>query len=164
MVRLGTVTGRELLQNRDGDRSVLMLQVQITDERDIQSVQLVTLSGDDSNPPDGSQVYIIDFGPAFKVAVAVDDLIEPSATPGEKKIYSTSGGSIQAFINLLTSGIIELNGNNDNAVRFNALDTQLQLFITALNAVLATKADGSGTAGSLALDISTAKVDEVELP
>lgn len=164
MVRFGIVTGREILKNRDGSHSVRMLQVRITDDRDIQSVQHVTLSGDDSGPPDDSQVIILDLGPAFKVAIAVDDLIEPSSTPGEKMIYSSEGGVIKAFIKLLTSGIIELNGNIDNAVRFAALDTQLQTLVGQINAILGTKADGSGTVGALILDLSPAKVDEVKLP
>ena len=164
MVRYGTVTGREIVKNRDGSHAVRMLQVRITDDKDIQTVQHVTLSGDDSGPVNDSEVIILDLGPAFKVAIAVDDLIEPTMPPGEKKIYSSEAGAIKAFISLLASGIIELNGNADNAVRYTALNAQLQTLVGQINAVLGTKADASGTAGSLALDLTSAKVDEVKLP
>lgn len=163
MIRIGTVRGRQAGKNRDGTDDVLLLQVEISDPDDVQTVQLMNPAGENSNPPDGSQVLIIDIGSAFKVAVATDDGIEPFGSPGDKQIYSSDGAIIKAFINLLTSGIIELNGANDFAVRFNALDTQLQGLITDINAALATKDDGSGTAGTLALDISSAKVDEVKI-
>jgi len=163
-VRIGKVTGRAIGKNRDGSDDVLLLQVEISDPDDVQTVQLMNPSGENSNPPDDSQVLIIDIGSAFKVAVAADDGIAPFGDPGDKQIYSVDGGIIKAFINLLTSGNIELNGNADNAVRFNALDTQMQTLIIAINALFATKADGSGTAGSLSLDLSSAKVDEVLLP
>lgn len=163
MIRIGKVTGRSTGKNRDGTDNVLLLQVEISDPDDVQTVQLMNPAGENSNPPDGSQVLIIDIGSAFKVAVATDDGIEPFGSPGDKQIYSVDGGLIKAFINLLTSGNIELNGNNDFAVRFNALNTQLQTLVTAINAVLATKADASGTAGALSLDLSSAKVDEVLL-
>ena len=164
MVRTGRVRGRELIENRDGSHKVLMLQVEITNARDMQTVQYVSLTGDDSNPPDDSIVYMLDLGPAFKIAFAADDLIEPSMGPGEKKIYSSDAGAVQAFINLLTTGIIELNGNADFVVRFTALEAQMQILVTAINAAFATKLNGSGSAGGLVLDLSTAKVDEVKVP
>lgn len=165
MVRTGIIRGREVRKNRDGQGDRLMLQVEISNPDDIQTVEYVSLPGQDENPIDGSKVYIIEVGPSYKIGIAVDDGIVPAMATGEKRMYSLDdAGVIQAFIKLLKSGIIEINGNADFAIRFNALDTALQGLVTAINATFATKADASGAAGALILDISTAKVDEVKLP
>jgi hypothetical protein len=130
----------------------------------MQTVQYFNPAGEDAGPPIGSQVIILDVGPAFKVAIAVQDNIAPSSDPGEKTIYSQQGDAVKAFINLLTSGIINLNGDADFAVRFNALETALQQLVTDINTALGGKLDGSGTPGTITLDVSGAKVDEVKLP
>jgi hypothetical protein len=65
-----------------------MVQVEITDTKDIQDVEIVTQAGEDSSPPDGSDVVIIDISSAFRIAVAADDGIEPTVEAGEKEIYS----------------------------------------------------------------------------
>jgi phage gp45-like len=160
---IGIVTGHEVGKNLDGDKDVVLLQVQITEDEDTQTVELFSATGDDYIPPVGSDVIIAEIRPDWKVGIASKDNITSSVNTGERKLYSQSGDIIKAFINLLTTGIIELNGNSDFAVRFNALDTAIQTFITALNAALANKLDGSGTAGTLTLDISGAKIDEVKV-
>ena len=68
------------------------------------------------------------------------------------------------IILLLNTGIIELNGNADFTVRFNALNTALQTFITDLNTKLVTAFTGvGGTWPGTSLDISGAKVEEVKI-
>lgn len=159
-VKIGTITGREIRPNRDGTTDRLMLQVQMTNADDIQTVEYVSLPGQDENPINGSRVYIIEVGPSYKIGIAVDDGVTPAMDTGEKRLYSLSdAGVIQAFINLLKSGIIEVNGNADFAIRFNALDTALQNMLTALNADIVV----AGGAGTTTLDISGAKVSEVKL-
>jgi len=123
MIRTGIVTGREFKKNRDSGNDRLLLQVQITDADDVHTVEYMSPPGEDSNPPDGSKVLIIDVGRAYKVAIAADDNISPSMAGGEKKLYSTSEGAIAAFINFLQSGSVEINGKNDFAVRYNELET-----------------------------------------
>jgi hypothetical protein len=168
MINIGTVTGRSVGKNRDGGDDVLLLQVEISDPDDIQTVQLMTPSGEDDNPIDGSQVLILDIGTAFKAAITVQDGVTPSMATGEKKIYSVdSAGIIKAFINLLASGNIELNGNNDNAVRFNDLKTAFNELKTAFNAHLHSNPEGGNVGPAVpqsAADIDPAKVNEVLLP
>jgi hypothetical protein len=83
------------------------------------------MSGDDSPPQNGDNVVVLDIGPSFRVAVAVQDSVVPSMPAGEKKIFSRDGsGAIAAFVNLLAGGDLELNGNFDTAVRFAALKTE----------------------------------------
>ena len=164
MVMIGTVKNIELLKNRNGENKARMLQVEFSNASDVQSVQYVPLSGDDNPPKVGDKVVVLAIGAAFKVAIGVDDGLEPSMLNGERKLYSRdSSGDVAAFINLLNGGIIELNGNNDFAVRFTALETALNLFVTQVNLALGTKLDGSGTAGATTLDITAAKVSEVKV-
>ena len=178
MIRTGIVTGREFKKNRDSGNDRLLLQVQITDADDVHTVEYMSPPGEDSNPPDGAKVLIIDVGRAYKIAIAADDNISPSMAEGEKKLYSISEGSIAAFINFLSSGIVEINGNDDFAVRYNELETgfnQLKAdfnnFVTSVfnahnhptapNGPVSTP---SVSGSSSAADISAAKVDEVKLP
>lgn len=164
MVAIGTVTGQEIKENRDGAADVRLLQVQLSNASDIQTVQYMPMAGDDSPPQIGDLVVVMPIGPAFMVALGIQDSIVPSMAAGERKLYSRDGaGAIAAFINLLAGGDLELNGNVNTAIRFTPLDTALQLLVTAINAALATKADASGTAGALTLDISTAESPTVKL-
>ena len=163
----GTVTGRTVTKNRDGTTQRLMLQVAISSPDDIQTVEYVPLPGTDANPINGSKVFIMAVANSYLIAFGADDGIAPSSDTGENFLYSVDDSgptaTVAALIKLLKSGIIEINGDNDFAIRFNALDTALQTFVTSLNALFATKADASGAAGALTLDISGAKVDEVKL-
>jgi hypothetical protein len=128
---------------------------------DIQTVEYVSLPGHDENPINGSRVYIIEVGSSYKIGVAVDDGIEPDMETGEARLYSLDdSGVIQAFIKLLKTGIIHINGDADFAVRWTALNTGLQNMLTLLNADIVV----AGGAGSATLDLSTAKVNEVKLP
>ena len=179
MIRTGIVTGREFKKNRDGGNVRLLLQVQITDADDLQTVEYMAAPGEDSNPPDGATVLIIDAGRAYKIAIAADDNIEPSMLEGEKKLSSISAGAIAAFINFLQSGIVEINGNNDFAVRFNELQSAFDEFKDDFNQLVTDytghKHAGVQSGGSLtaipdtpgtesSADISAAKVEEVKLP
>ena len=170
-----------------------MLQVEITDPEDIQTVELISQDGEDTNPPDGSKVVIISVGKAWKIAVAINDGIEPDANqvPGEKKIYSSDGGVIKAFIQLLKTGamiisgtllqilgstkieltapIIEINGSADFAVSFNDLQTAFNALKAEFDAhihsgVLAGPATTGVPTIPSAADITPAKVTTVKLP
>ena len=171
MIRIGTITGREVAKNRDGESNRLMLQVQISDSDDIQTVELLNAQGEDNNPIDGAQVVIVDLGSAFKVAIATNDGIAPSMTVGEKKVYSIDGaGDISAFINYLSNGIIELNGNDDFAVRFSALEAAFNQLKDDVDAHTHLYTPGAGTPTQTGTppastaDISGAKIDNIKVP
>jgi len=125
MFRIGRVTGSEITNNRDGDDIVRLLQVEITDTDDIQTVEQIRGLGDDQNPQDDSAVIIADLGKAWKIAIGLDDGVDPTMTEkGERQIYSyDSDRIIKAFIRLLADGTININGDADNAVRFSELKT-----------------------------------------
>ena len=177
MLRTGTVTGNEIKKNRDGTGKRRLLQVEISDPDDIQTVELMSAAGEDVDPPVDSRVLIIDVGAAYKIAIAADDGIEPSMDEGEKKIYSIDGGAISAFINFLNTGVLELNGNADFAVRFNELKSAFDELVTDFNNLVTvhdthmhpTAATGppslpTVTGTSSAADMSAAKIDEIKVP
>lgn len=161
---IGTVRGYNIGKNRDGTGNVLLLQVEMSDPDDIQTVEYMSGAGDDTIPPVGSLVTILSVGRAWKIAIASNDNISPGMSEGERKIYSSDGGVIQAYINFLSTGVLELNGNGNSAVTYSALNTALQTLVTAINAVLATKLDGVGAVGVLSLDISASEENSVRLP
>lgn len=168
MIATGKITGFEIKENQDNPVSKLMLQVEVTDPDDIQSIQAMSRSGEDSNPPNGSTVTILNVSDSFKLIVASDDGIVPSMGQGEKKLYSVSGGAIAAFMNFLTTGVIEINGNADNAVRFSNLETAFNQLKADYNLHVHALAGGVGVASppspTTTADMSSAKVDEVKLP
>ena len=86
---IGNVTGHEIGKNKDGEKNVLILQVQLSDADDVQTVQMFSQAGEDTNPATGSQVIVIPINKSWKIGIASSDGIEPSTEPGEKEIYST---------------------------------------------------------------------------
>lgn len=170
MVRTGKITGREITTNRDGTAPRVMLQVQMTNPDDIQTVEYVSLPGQDENPINGSRVFILEVGDGYLIGFAINDGVAPAMATGEKRLYSQSdAGDIQAFIKLLKTGIIEINGDADFAVRFQKLQDKLTLLEAQLLAHVHPGVTSGGASTGVSatvfdIDISTAKVDEVKLP
>lgn len=108
IVRTGRVTGRQTEKNKDGVDTVRLLQVVVTDRDDVQTVQLVSQTGEESNPPDGSAVVLVPAGPALKLAVAMLDRVAPDLAVGGKRIYSTAadGKTVMAEVRLDPDGTI----------------------------------------------------------
>lgn len=162
-IRIGTVRGRETKPNRNGGHDVILLQVEISEADDVQTVELMTHAGDESSPPNGAQVILVEVGPAWVVALAADDLIPPTIDVGERRVYSQDAGDRKATIYWRTTGQLELNGTGDHAVRFAALET-------AFNQLKADyDAHGGHFSGEIppapsTADISGAKIDTIEVP
>lgn len=106
-MRIGTVISSSVETNRDGETNSRLLQVSISDPEDIQTVEWAHAAGDDYNPPPGTAVMVLDLGEAWKVAIAADDLIDPSVAIGEREIYSSAAGAKMARLTLLLNGILE---------------------------------------------------------
>ena len=83
---------------------------------------------------------------------------------GETYLYSMdSSGTIKGSLLIKKDGVIEINGNTDNAVRYLALNTAIQTFITNLNAKLTTGfAAVPFTWVPELLDISASKIDDIK--
>ena len=109
---IGRVTGAEVLPNKDGLTPVLMLQVEITDPDDVQSIELLRSAGVDSNPLNDCKVFIGQVGEAYKLVIANDDGILPTAEPGEYEIYSAVGAPPAAVkfarVKVLKDGSVEI--------------------------------------------------------
>jgi phage gp45-like len=174
----GEIKSSEVKKNRDGENSVRVLTVEISDPDDLQSVEHMTQAGEDTHPPAGSKVVILSIGSSWKIAIACDDGIEPEVEEGEKKIYSSDGGAIKAFIHFKKNGDIVINDDADNAVRyskleeaFNQLKDDFSNFVTMTYNLHMhpTAAPGAAspptvTGTSSTADITPAKIDEIQVP
>lgn len=175
----GTVKGFEVGKNRDGTKDVILLQVEISDPDDIQTVEYMTHAGDDTIPPNESRVTILEIGEAWKIAIASNDGIKSTMKAGEKQLYSSADGIIKAFIKFLKDKNIEINGKNDNAVRFkelesviNEIKTDHNLLNTAFIAHVhpGVTSGGSSTLATItpgkssSIDISKGKIDNIKVP
>lgn len=108
-VKIGTVTGRKIAINRDGDVPGRILQAVTTSIRDVQNVQTCQ-NGDEYNPANGTTLIIVSAGEAYKIAVAGDDGIAPVMEPGGHRVYATdpTGANVMAEAQLHPDGKIEL--------------------------------------------------------
>lgn len=167
---IGIVTGRRIDKNRDGDKNVLILQVELIEGEDVRSIEI--FSSSDFNPANGTRVYICDVSDSYQVAVATSDGLAPESDPGEIEIYSTDNPvtAKQARIYLNKDGEIILNQGSDFAVRFSALETAFNQFKSDYDAHTHPYVDTpvgpsttSATTPSTA-DISGAKIEEILVP
>ncbi|ORC37258.1 hypothetical protein B4O97_03450 [Marispirochaeta aestuarii] len=117
-----------------------------------------------SAPTVNDQVIEIPLGNRRIVVAAHNYRVEINPAAGETVVYSTNtaGDTEAARIHLKADGTIEINGSDKRLVTFDELDTAVHGMITALNTVLGTKLDGSGTPGSITLDISAAETTTVK--
>lgn len=160
---VGIITGQTIEAYRGGD-TVRMLQVQLLGDNP-ETVEWFDITGEDTAPVNGDKVVILEVARNYKIAVATKDLITAAVNAGERKFYSrNAAGAILATIYLKDDGTIEINGNTTTAVKYEPLDAGLQSFVIALNAFFATKVDGPGTPGALAIDISGAQESTIKLP
>ena len=179
----GTVIGQTIEKNRDGENNVRMLQVEITEPNDKQSIEQIAFSGEDNAPVEGDTVAIIEVSESYKIAIGVQDSIDPEVETGERKIYSQDSGGIQAFVYLKNDGQLILNGTGDFAVRYNELKTafdglkdDLNSLISSYNAHIhvttATVLVGAigiispttSTGTPSTADMSGSKIDTIEVP
>ncbi len=127
-------------------------------------VELFGSSGIVGRPGRGSRVIVVPVTEKYRVGIAAHNYalsIEPGE--GETTIYSTSadGQTLKATIALDADGNISLNGDTERLAMHGPLNTALQNLVTAINAALATKLDGGGTAGALSLNLAAAEADSL---
>ena len=162
---VGIVTGRRIGKNRDGDKNVLILQVELITGEDTRSIEI--FSSGDFSPANGTRVYICDVSDSYQVAVATSDGLTPEVEPGEVEIYSTDNPvtTKQARIYLNKDGEIILNQGTKSAVSYGELLTGLQNELSTINQNFQTIASSLGiTLPTVTLNISSAEVKKVKLP
>lgn len=170
MVEIGIVTGREIVENKDGEQKSLMLQLELSEEDDIQTVELINLAGEDNNPANESTVVVIKISESYKVGIAANDGIESTVDPGERKIYSYLAGVIKSFAYFKKDGTLEINGNTDFAVAFDdlkvafdQLKSQVTSNLTAISTAIGTLG-GTYTVIPLTASVDSAKVPTIKVP
>lgn len=162
-LQTGIIKGRKTGPNRDGGRDVLLLQVELTSADDVQTVELMQGAGDQYNPPDGSKVLVISNGPAYKIAIAVDDLTALSIDIGERAIRAVLDGAVKSSLLCKIDGDLVLNQGVDFAVQFTAMKAAFDQIVTDHNAHSHSSLGAPPTVLSTA-DMSGAKVEKVRIP
>ena len=137
MVAIGKVTGREVRTNRDGSEDVILLQVEVSDSDDIQTVELHRGAGVDLNPPDGSIVSLVQAGNAWQIAATVNDNVTPDdLDEGDYQIYGSASGSKTSKVHCETGGDVVLNDGTDWAVQYTALKSAFDDLKADLNTLI----------------------------
>ena len=125
---------RQILTTTKKDVSVREVNAELALDQTVLA-ELAAASGDDAPPlPDDRVVLVRRSESGAWVAVGViDPTYTPQAAPGERRLYGRDSDGVEAaFIWLKGSGVLELNGNADNAVRFQALQDKLTLIFQPL--------------------------------
>ncbi|MCK5127584.1 MAG: hypothetical protein KAR42_15110 [candidate division Zixibacteria bacterium] len=116
----GRLTGREDGKNRDGDKTVRLLQTEVSSEQDIQTVELIDTFGSESNPPDNSKVFHLGVGTAWQVALSVVDgtPLQLEGKKGAKQKYSTNEAGTEriATITMDNDGTITLTNSSNVSI------------------------------------------------
>ncbi len=131
---------------------------------DVLTPEIYTLPGIVSCAPDGTLGIFVPFSGRRGAIVATNNYqVQIDLARGETTIYSTTqdGKTVKAQIDLDGDGNIDLNGDSKKLVTYAELNTALQSLVTAINAALALKSDGAGSAGTLTLDISAAETQSL---
>jgi len=116
----GRLTGREDGKNRDGDKTVRLLQIEVSSDQDIQTVELIDTFGSESNPPNDSKVFHLGVGSAYQVAVSVvgSTPLQLVDEKGASQVYSTDENMAEriATITLGNDGTITLTNSSDVSI------------------------------------------------
>lgn len=175
---------------QDAEKDTRNIQAQFIEEDDVQTIEQYRLSGFDCVPPEETKHLTLDLGGGWKISFAENDGVEPDSglDPGEAKVYSSIAGVVTAFMFFRKNGVIEINGDDDFAVRYSELETafnqlksdhnDLVTKVTEITQAFASwvvvPEDGGNALKSLAgslgdpsastADITPAKIAEIKVP
>ena len=156
-----------------------MINVELTDADDVQTVELVMDGGCGYRPPLGSKVFVSEISGSWKIVLGVDDGILQDLAEGEKEIYAVSDGSKTSRVHCKADGVTQVNGGGGATVEFGRLkiafdqmkadhDVLVNLFnahvhpgvLAGTVSTSATPTQGSPTTA----DIDPSKSETVEVP
>lgn len=122
-MEIGSIISSKIGKNQDGDKNVILLEVEISEEDDTDTIELQCAPGEDYKPPIGSRVFIEKVSDAYDVAIEVDDRVEPDSTlkDGECEKYSIKDEKRAAKIRWKENGELILNDGTDYAILFNEM-------------------------------------------
>jgi len=170
-VSIGTVVGREIIENRDSENESRMLSVELSEANDVQSIEHINQNGEQTNPLDDTTVLVLELNPSWKLAIAINDLVDIDETldPGEKKIYAVdSSNNIVSSIYLRNTGIVEIGGGDQFVALANKVKTALDFINNVFSSWTPVANDGGAalktawSAGISETDVSSSnlKADE----
>ena len=152
-VHIGTVVGSEIVENLDNDRQSRMLSVELNAAEDVQSVEHFCQNGEQSEPLDDSTVLVLELNPTWKIAIAINDLvnIDEDLERGEKKIYAVdSSNNIVSSIYLKNSGVVEVGDGDQFVALANKVDTFISDIVDLLTGWTVAPNDGGAALQSAA--------------
>lgn len=121
-MRLGRVISSEITENRDGEKKVLLLKVEISEAGDDQTVEYFQAAGVDYRPTEDVTVIITDLGDAYKIAIGADDGIEPEAAEGEHEIYAHQGGQKKGRLKCNLDNTVQAGAGDDFVAQSGKVD------------------------------------------
>lgn len=136
---------------------------------DVQTPREVAPFGVDAPAPKGWVGLFAETGIKGKPVLIGYINTNQQANPGEVRLYSVdSNGDEKTYFYLKSNGTIEVAGNADNLVRYAPLNQAISNFETFLQTELGkiqtgiATAGGSYTPGTVSIDISDAKINELK--
>lgn len=112
--QIGVVTGYEYTQNREGEQTVTMLQVSLSEEDDVQSVELYQPVGRNGPPTIDSAVIVISIAEGFKIAIGINDGLDVSElSEGDILAYSQDQDGVRRT---------EVKQENDGTLTLSSID------------------------------------------
>ena len=161
--KIGTIISNTL---KNGKR---LLKLTVLGKNDVQEIEQIAPHGIDSCPPNDTRVLHVETLQRGTCVVVGSINDNQESTEGESRVYSTDAdGVLQTFIHLHDDGTIDIGGTTDNMVRYSPLDSGLQSFKSQIQAELALIAAGIATGGgayspgTLTVNISNSKIDEIK--
>lgn len=145
------------------------IKLRVTSKHDVQSAEQVLPPGIDANPVKDMMAIICDTGVSGEKVVLGYIHKNAIAEKGEFHCFSTNEqGEEQIRFKLKKDGTAELGGNSDSLLRFSPLNTALNSYNTAVIAEFGKIATaisslgGTYAPGTLSIDISAAKIEELK--
>jgi len=180
----GTVINSIIDKFKDLTKTVLQSTVETTSGNN-RTCQLMFAVGLEVRPGKDCEYVVIPFGKSDGNLVAIGGYnpnITPDVLDGEARLFSTTadGKTLQAYIKCLNTGILNVNGKNDNAVRYNELKTAFDQLKSDFDNHVQTSASAgfslldslgqpvTGSCGKPTIpssaDLTSAKIDEITFP
>jgi len=137
----------------------------------VKTADEVSPYGDDSSPLNGMTAIYASTSEAGEQVIVGYINTNQVAKQGEKRMYSQeSNGSISFYIYLKNDGTCEIGGDNDNAIRYEALNTEIQKQVSDINIELGKIATAIGSIGGtyvvapIVVDLNSSKIEEIKVP
>lgn len=159
---IGDILSSLIGKNRNASTNSILLQVIVTDPKDIQTIQMVSQAGEDTNPPPFSTAFLIPFGSSNLVCIGSDDGLTPDVEPGEKEFYGVASVVEDGKLVSRTK-LVRLKFFKENTIDFkNEFETLSGLLGDTLTEMK--NLTTTGTATNQAIDVaSKARIDALQL-